>query len=94
MRRQRKHMPRGYKFTRRQVPGALLIAGGFAWSVYQGGWAGYLIGLGCFYAGAIAAMELVKWNGRRRVRRLLAEKPYLAYLVAIHDEFGTPGKEN
>lgn len=79
------------RFTRKQIPGAIILAGTFAWSVYTGNWPGYLIGFGSFYAGAILAIQAVKWHGRREVRRILAEKPHLAYLVAIRKDLAQAG---
>ncbi len=79
-------------FTRPQIPGGLIMAGTLAYAIYAGHWAGWLIGVGSFYAGLIGTLELVKWHGRRTVRRILAEKPHLAYLIAIRQELN--GKDN
>ena len=83
------------RFTRKQIPGAIILAGGFIWSVYSGNWPGYLIGLGSFYAGAILAIQAMKQSmkchGRREVRRILAGKPHLTYLVAIRKDLSGAG---
>ena len=78
--------------TRRELPALALCAGSLGLALLTHNLTSWAWFTGAYFGTVIIGTHLIRWHGRRQVRKLLAEKPYLAYLLAIRREFGDDSK--